>query len=87
MAEIISFKDLKVKSGTKLYEALAAKDFKLAEKLYWEMETEFRKYFPSGKIITTESTDFPSGSQKVNNDNKDHQEVYDEGLSNSSGTR
>jgi hypothetical protein len=47
----VKYKDVTVASGTKLWDALEAKDAKLSEKLYKEMMQEFRKYNPK-KVYT-----------------------------------
>lgn len=50
----IQYKDLKVSPGSQLYKALDEEDFKTAQRIYDECEAEFRKYFPTGKILPTQ---------------------------------
>jgi len=52
----VKYKDVTVASGTKLWDAIEAKDTKLAEKLYKEMMKEFRKYNPK-KVYTVAARD------------------------------
>jgi hypothetical protein len=52
--EVKHYRDLKVTPGCQLYKALEDKDMKLAARIYDECEAEFRKYFPTGKILPTQ---------------------------------
>lgn len=61
------FKDMFVQPGTKLFDALESKDLKLAEKLYKEMDAEFRKWFPNGLPEVDRTRMFPIGYLLLSN--------------------